>query len=47
MVHTALARGITRLSVEDKVLIEREKPLVYFGDVCVEFFLLLGFSKRL
>ncbi|BBL53650.1 hypothetical protein MF1_09080 [Bartonella quintana] len=37
MVHTALARGITRLSVEGKVLIEREKPLVYFEDVCVEF----------
>ncbi|WP_019219770.1 class I SAM-dependent RNA methyltransferase [Bartonella florencae] len=37
MVHTALACGITRLSVEDEVLVEREKPLIYFGDVCVEF----------
>ncbi|EJF81518.1 23S rRNA (uracil(1939)-C(5))-methyltransferase RlmD [Candidatus Bartonella washoeensis] len=37
MIHTALARGITRLSVEGEVLVEREKPFVYFGDVCVEF----------
>ncbi|WP_208440370.1 class I SAM-dependent RNA methyltransferase [Bartonella raoultii] len=37
MVHTALACGITRLSVEGEVLIEQEKPLVYFEDVCVEF----------
>ncbi|MDD9330365.1 MAG: methyltransferase, partial [Bartonella sp.] len=37
MIHTALARGITRLSVEGEILVEREKPFVYFGDVCVEF----------
>ncbi|GAA4660430.1 class I SAM-dependent RNA methyltransferase [Bartonella pachyuromydis] len=37
MVHIALACGITRLSVEGEVLIEREKPLIYFGDICVEF----------
>ncbi|ENN95168.1 class I SAM-dependent RNA methyltransferase [Bartonella vinsonii] len=37
MVHIALSCGITRLSVEGEVLIEQEKPLIYFGDVCVEF----------
>ncbi|MDM9996083.1 RNA methyltransferase [Bartonella henselae] len=37
MIHTALAYGMTRLSVEGEILVEREKPLVYFGDVCVEF----------
>lgn len=37
IIHTALACGITRLSIEGEVLIEREKPLIYFGDVCVEF----------
>ncbi|WP_455466498.1 class I SAM-dependent RNA methyltransferase [Bartonella sp. B39] len=37
MVRAALSCGITRLSVEDEVLVEQEKPLVYFGDVCVEF----------
>ncbi|EJF75297.1 class I SAM-dependent RNA methyltransferase [Bartonella alsatica] len=37
IVHMALACGITRLSVEGEVLVEREKPLIYFGDVCVEF----------
>ncbi|MCZ2203879.1 class I SAM-dependent RNA methyltransferase [Bartonella sp. A05] len=37
MIHTALSRGITRLSVEGEVLIEQEKPLIYFGDVCVQF----------
>ncbi|WP_034988825.1 class I SAM-dependent RNA methyltransferase [Bartonella senegalensis] len=37
MVHTALTCGMTRLSVEGEVLVEQEKPLIYFGDVCVEF----------
>ncbi|GAA5099990.1 class I SAM-dependent RNA methyltransferase [Bartonella acomydis] len=37
MIHTALACGMTRLSVEGEVLVEREKPFIYFGDVCVEF----------
>ncbi len=37
IIHTALACGITRLSVEGEVFVEREKPLIYFGDVCVEF----------
>lgn len=37
MIHTALECGITRLSVEGEVLVEREKPLIYFGDVCAEF----------
>ncbi|WP_375619744.1 class I SAM-dependent RNA methyltransferase [Bartonella sp. TS25HLJMH] len=36
MVHAALSCGITRLSVEGEVLIEREKPLVCFGDVRIE-----------
>ncbi len=37
MVRIALASGITRLSVEGEILVEQEKPFVYFGDVCVEF----------
>ncbi|KEC55364.1 hypothetical protein O9A_00644 [Bartonella koehlerae C-29] len=37
MVHIALAYGITCLFIKGEVLVEREKPLVYFGDVCVEF----------
>ncbi|EJF98979.1 hypothetical protein MEI_00146 [Bartonella vinsonii subsp. arupensis Pm136co] len=37
MVRIALLCGITRLSVEGEVLVEQEKPLIYFGDVCVEF----------
>ncbi|MGF7156846.1 class I SAM-dependent RNA methyltransferase [Bartonella heixiaziensis] len=36
MVRAALSCGITRLSVEGEILIEQEKPLVYFGDVRVE-----------
>ncbi|MEL6089069.1 class I SAM-dependent RNA methyltransferase [Bartonella schoenbuchensis] len=36
MIHAALVRGITRLSIEGEVLVEQEKPLIYFGDVCVE-----------
>ncbi|WP_102830126.1 class I SAM-dependent RNA methyltransferase [Bartonella bovis] len=37
MIHAALARGIIRLSIEGEILVEQEKPLIYFGDVCVEF----------
>ncbi|EJF77688.1 hypothetical protein MCO_00826 [Bartonella sp. DB5-6] len=37
MVRAAILSGITRLSVEGEVLVEQEKPLIYFGDVCVEF----------
>ncbi|WP_336276441.1 class I SAM-dependent RNA methyltransferase [Bartonella sp. CB178] len=37
LIHAALSCGITRLSVEGEVFIEREKPLVYFGNVGVEF----------
>ncbi len=37
MVCAALSCGITGLSVEGEVLIEQEKPLIYFGDACVEF----------
>ncbi|WP_455475773.1 class I SAM-dependent RNA methyltransferase [Bartonella sp. B17] len=37
MIHKALARGITRLSVEGEVFVEREKPLISFGDIHVEF----------
>ncbi|GAA5103418.1 RNA methyltransferase [Bartonella jaculi] len=36
MVRAALLCGITRLSVEGEVFVEREKPLIYFGDVRVE-----------
>ncbi|WP_455482261.1 class I SAM-dependent RNA methyltransferase [Bartonella sp. B35(2025)] len=36
VIYTALSRGITRLSVEGEVLVEQEKPLVYFGNICVE-----------
>ncbi|MBX4336136.1 class I SAM-dependent RNA methyltransferase [Bartonella raoultii] len=37
MVRKALSCGITRLSVEGEVLVEREKPVIYFEDICVEF----------
>ncbi|UTO27763.1 class I SAM-dependent RNA methyltransferase [Bartonella harrusi] len=37
MVYVALSCGITRLSVEGEVLVEREKPLICFDDICVEF----------
>ncbi|QEE11686.1 class I SAM-dependent RNA methyltransferase [Bartonella krasnovii] len=37
MINAALACGITRLSVDGEILIEREKPVIYFGDVRVEF----------
>ncbi|MBB5073519.1 23S rRNA (uracil1939-C5)-methyltransferase [Bartonella callosciuri] len=37
MICAALSCGITRLSVEGEILVEQEKPLIYFGDVCVEF----------
>ncbi|PIT69515.1 class I SAM-dependent RNA methyltransferase [Bartonella tribocorum] len=37
MINAALSYGITRLSVEGEVLIEREKPVIYLGDVRVEF----------
>ncbi|WP_212111339.1 class I SAM-dependent RNA methyltransferase [Bartonella queenslandensis] len=37
MIKAALSYGITRLSVDGEVLIEREKPVIYFGDVRVEF----------
>ncbi|WP_142415771.1 class I SAM-dependent RNA methyltransferase [Bartonella massiliensis] len=37
MINVALSSGITRLSVAGEVLIEREKPVIYFGDVRVEF----------
>ncbi|MCZ2158501.1 class I SAM-dependent RNA methyltransferase [Bartonella sp. 220] len=37
MVRIALSCGITRLSVEGEVLVEQEKPLIYFGDVSVVF----------
>ncbi|MET3589353.1 23S rRNA (uracil1939-C5)-methyltransferase [Bartonella silvatica] len=36
MISAALSCGITRLSVEGETWIEQEKPLIYFGDVCVE-----------
>ncbi len=36
MISAALSYGITRLSVGGEVLIEREKPVIYFGDVRVE-----------
>ncbi|WP_455477304.1 class I SAM-dependent RNA methyltransferase [Bartonella sp. B41] len=36
MVRTALSCGIKRLSVEGEVLVEQEKPFVYFGDIRVE-----------
>ncbi|WP_407965160.1 class I SAM-dependent RNA methyltransferase [Bartonella sp. C271] len=37
MIRVALSCGITRLSVQGEVLIEQEKPVIYFGDICVEF----------
>ncbi|MET3559738.1 tRNA/tmRNA/rRNA uracil-C5-methylase (TrmA/RlmC/RlmD family) [Bartonella japonica] len=37
MIHAALLCGITRLSVEGEILVEREKPLVCFADIYVEF----------
>ncbi|PIT69422.1 class I SAM-dependent RNA methyltransferase [Bartonella tribocorum] len=37
MISAALSYGITRLSVDGEILIEREKPMIYFGDVGVEF----------
>ncbi|WP_375696772.1 class I SAM-dependent RNA methyltransferase [Bartonella sp. AC70YNML] len=37
MISAALSYGIIRLSVDGEVLVEQEKPLVYFGDVRVEF----------
>ncbi|MFT4359554.1 class I SAM-dependent RNA methyltransferase, partial [Bartonella bacilliformis] len=37
MVRAALSYGITRLSVDGEILVEREKPIIHFGDVCVEF----------
>ncbi|WP_332065903.1 class I SAM-dependent RNA methyltransferase [Bartonella sp. CB189] len=37
MIDTALQCKITRLSIGGEVLVEQEKPLIYFGDVCVEF----------
>ncbi|KEG16503.1 class I SAM-dependent RNA methyltransferase [Bartonella bacilliformis] len=37
MVRAALSCGITRLSVDGEILVEREKPMIHFGDVCVEF----------
>ncbi|AQX27699.1 23S rRNA (uracil1939-C5)-methyltransferase [Bartonella sp. JB63] len=37
MINAALSCEITRLSVEGEVLVEQEKPVIYFGDVCVKF----------
>ncbi|WP_336278959.1 class I SAM-dependent RNA methyltransferase [Bartonella sp. CB175] len=37
MIHIALSRGIARLSVGGEVLVEQVKPLIHFGDVCIEF----------
>ncbi|WP_375641954.1 MULTISPECIES: class I SAM-dependent RNA methyltransferase [unclassified Bartonella] len=37
MISAALSYGIIRLSVDGEVLVEREKPEIYFGDVRVEF----------
>lgn len=37
MINAALSYGMIRLSVDGEVLIEREKPVIYFGDVRVEF----------
>nr|CBI77517.1 putative enzyme [Bartonella rochalimae ATCC BAA-1498] len=37
MIRVALSCGITRLSIEGEVLVEQEKPVIHFGDVCVEF----------
>ncbi|AGF74245.1 RNA methyltransferase, TrmA family [Bartonella australis AUST/NH1] len=36
IICAALSFGITRLSVEDEILVEQEKPFVYFGDIRVE-----------
>ncbi|WP_375655277.1 class I SAM-dependent RNA methyltransferase [Bartonella sp. AA83SXKL] len=37
MISAALSYGIIRLSVDGEVLVEREKPEIYFGDIRVEF----------
>ncbi|WP_254492245.1 class I SAM-dependent RNA methyltransferase [Bartonella sp. B1099] len=37
MISAALSYGIIRLSVDGEIWIEREKPVIYFGDVRVEF----------
>lgn len=37
VINAALLYGMTRLFVDGEVLVEREKPVIYFGDVRVEF----------